>query len=689
MPPNVVPDPLKGGGATPLFAYSGGFFRNRRVRRILALAGYCISFGIPPKTTGKVAVWGRTGRARRGYWMARWRDAGVVSIEDGFLRSVLTGRDGAAPLGLVIDRKGVYFDCSAASDLEDILNFAALSAADLPARATAGMARLKSAHLSKYNAFDPGDTVGDTVGDSVGETGYVLVIDQTRGDASILYGGASGATFAVMLAAAKAENPGKTVLIKTHPEVVAGHRAGHFSADDLDENTRFLDAALSPWQVLAAASSVYAVSSLMGFEAIVAGHRPHLFGKPFYGGWGLSDDRQEFQRRLRTLSVEALFAGVMLLYPTWYDPYRDRLCRFEDVADTLEAQARARREDHLGYDAFGVRLWKRRHFRRFFGGRMRFAKLAAPRFTAPRALVWAGKETAALRRAAKAGGVALARLEDGFLRSRGLGADLVPPLSLVADDLGIYYDPSRPSRLEVLLGAAADLPLGALDRAARLHQALLVAAVSKYNVGGKAGDWPSDRWRILVPGQVEDDASVLLGAGEIRRNIDLLAQVRAANPKAFIIYKPHPDVEAGLRPGAIMRTQVMGLADAIAERMDAVAAIEAVDGVWTMTSLLGFEALLRAKPVTCLGRPFYAGWGLTEDLARPVARRSASLTITAMVHAVLIDYPRYFDPVTGLPCPVEIVVERLQTGTVFTGSRRLRALAKAQGILASCAPWWR
>ena len=52
-------------------------------------------------------------------------------------------------------------------------------------------------------------------------------------------------------------------------------------------------------------------------------------------------------------------------------------------------------------------------------------------------LVWAGKEPAGLS------GPAL-RVEDGFLRSRGLGAELVPPLSLVTDDLGIYYDPTRP-----------------------------------------------------------------------------------------------------------------------------------------------------------------------------------------------------------------------------------------------------
>jgi len=114
-----------------------------------------------------------------------------------------------------------------------------------------------------------------------------------------------------------------------------------------------------------------------------------------------------------------------------------------------------------------------------------------------------------------------------------------------------------------------------------------------------------------------------------------------------------------------------------------------VDEVWTMTSTLGFEALLRGKRVTCLGTPFYAGWGLTDDRAMPIPRRAANPDLTALVHAVLIDYPRYFDPVTSLPCPVEVVVDRLIAGDLPSPSRANRALAKLQGAFASQAWLWR
>src|SRR5437762_920638 len=47
--------------------------------------------------------------------------------------------------------------------------------------------------------------------------------------------------------------------------------------------------------------------------------------------------------------------------------------------------------------------------------------------------------------------VALIRVEDGFLRSVGLGAELARPLSWVLDRTGVYYDATRPSDLEQLL----------------------------------------------------------------------------------------------------------------------------------------------------------------------------------------------------------------------------------------------
>ena len=119
---------------------------------------------------------------------------------------------------------------------------------------------------------------------------------------------------------------------------------------------------VSPLTLLEGAWSVYTVSSQMGFEAILAGHRPNVFGTPFYAGWGLTEDRSPhpLPRRGRALTKAQLFAGAMILAPTWYNTFEDRLGTFEEALETLAAQARSYREDRNGWQAAGIRLWKRK-----------------------------------------------------------------------------------------------------------------------------------------------------------------------------------------------------------------------------------------------------------------------------------------------------------------------------------------
>src|SRR5690606_35924453 len=103
----------------------------------------------------------------------------------------------------------------------------------------------------------------------------------------------------------------------------------------------------------------------------------------------------------------------------------------------------------------------------------------------------------------------------------------------------------------------------ALARAEALRERVIAARVTKYNLSGNAlADLPPGR-RILVPGQVEDDASIRCGAGEVSTNLGLLRAVRAANPQAVVLYKPHPDVEAGLRTGAVPAAEALALADQV------------------------------------------------------------------------------------------------------------------------------
>ncbi|MCC5954959.1 MAG: capsular polysaccharide biosynthesis protein [Natronohydrobacter sp.] len=660
----------------PVHAYTGGFLgasaSARRIRRIMALAGLPMRAGWPGRA-GTVAVWGHAAHAARGEWVARHCGAKLIRLEDAFLRSLFPGRGGEPPLGLLIDHTGIHFDPSRPSDLETLLATHPFDDHALMERARLGMARLKHGQFSKYAAHDP-DLAPPP-------PGYVLVVDQVRGDASLTRGGLNGPLsehlFQEMLVQAQLDFPGARVVIRTHPETIGGFRAGHFTkADVTGAHITLSSDPVSPWELLEGAIAVYTVSSQLGFEAILAGHRPRVWGLPFYAGWGLTDDQTPHPRRRRKLTRAQLFAGAMLLYPHWYDPCRDRLCRFEDALNHIEALRRAWREDRHGYTALDMRLWKRAHLQAFFGRwqAVRFAKAPDP---ARPNLVWGAVPAPVAPR--------VIRVEDGFLRSRGLGAELTPPLSLITDDLGLYFDPAQPSRLEALI--AAPMPPGGADRAGALRATILAQRLSKYNLSGSLPDLPQGH-RILVPGQVEDDASIRLGTTRIRTNLDLLRETRAHNPDAIILYKPHPDVEAGLRPGAVMETDALTHADSVLSRADPVLLLEQVQEVWTMTSTLGFEALLRGVPVTTLGAPFYAGWGLTRDLGDIPERRRARPDLATFIHAALIAYPRYLDPVTGLPCPPEIALERLASGH-SPKPPHLRVLAKLQGQFATYPRIWR
>jgi capsular polysaccharide export protein len=102
--------------------------------------------------------------------------------------------------------------------------------------------------------------------------------------------------------------------------------------------------------------------------------------------------------------------------------------------------------------------------------------------------------------------------------------------------------------------------------------------------------------------------------------------------------------------------------------------------VHTISSLAGFEALLRGKAVTTYGAPFYAGWGLTTDRLR-IPRRCRTASLDELVAAALIVYPLYLDPVTGKPCRVETVIARLAEAAAspprLSRFALLRALSRA------------
>lgn len=636
----------------------------RQVRNLPAFLGLQVERHRWPRHAPSDAVWLGWGRKRSGRRAERCSErfgGAVWHLEDGFLRSVEPGKR-SAPLSIVIDPEGIYYDATAPSRLEALV--ARPHTAAEQERARCIVESWRAARVSKYNhARELAPPVRGR---------YVLVVDQTAGDASIRYGMASAASFHRMLEAALDEHPGLPVVLKVHPEVVNGRKQGHYGALSRAARSRVtvMGSDAHPPALLEAAHAVYTVTSQMGFEALMWGKPVRTFGMPFYAGWGLTADDLPAPERRRPgapVGVHDLVHAALVEYPRYVDPETGQRCEAERAIEWMALQRRMRERFPARVYALGFSPWKRPIVESYFAGStVTFVRTEAQVPAEATLAVWGRREVACARD--------VVRLEDGFLRSVGLGADLVRPLSWVMDRTGLYYDATAPSDLETLLNGAAFDP-ALLQRAAALRQQLVSLGVTKYNLTGRPWVRPAGASRVvLVPGQVESDASIAYGTqGAVRTNMALLHAVRAAEPQAYVVYKPHPDVVAGLRtPGHEEATAAQHCDEVVVDvPMDQL--LQQVDAVHVLTSLTGFEALLRGRPVTCHGSPFYAGWGLTHDRCGQ-ARRTRRLTLDELVAGVLLLYPTYVSRVTD---------------AFTTAERALVELEQWKAAGPSRLPWWR
>ncbi|KGA96899.1 hypothetical protein AJ85_02195 [Alkalihalobacillus alcalophilus ATCC 27647 = CGMCC 1.3604] len=255
------------------------------------------------------------------------------------------------------------------------------------------------------------------------------------------------------------------------------------------------------------------------------------------------------------------------------------------------------------------------------------------------------------------------RVEDGFIRSKNLGVMKAQPLSLSIDSKGIYFDATSPSDLEEILNHydfQADVKL--LKRSKDGIELMKNLGVSKYNhvlpkdIEQIYGE--KTRKRVLVIGQVEDDASIKKGCERPITNNELVRLAKMENPDADIIYKPHPDVLYGKRKLYSNPDEVKEIAYVMEEPIRLNDALQTIDHVYTITSLAGFEALIRHIPVTTIGAPFYSGWGLTDD-RQPVSRRKRKLTIEEVFAGAYLLYPKYVDVQTGEPITMEAAMKQI------------------------------
>ena len=648
--------------------------------------------GNNPSIIGFVG-WGRKRSGERASQVAALSSKSVIFLEDGLLGFWGHPSGDCIRLSLNIDRQGIYYDARHPSQLEAMLNDEAKLDQSQVRRVQSLITSIKENHLSKYNHLSIND-MPDVLQQKIDAAKSVcLVVDQTLGDKSISCGLAGDVDFTRMLNAAVEENPDALIVVKTHPDVVSGIKKSAIGAVKSSSSLLWVADDIHPHALISAATKVYVVTSQLGFEALLFAKKVVCFGVPFYAGWGLTDDRGEVPDRRETkVSIEKLVFDSLIRYPVYVHPDTKKRTSPEAIIDWLKYQSRGVTKKYDTLLAVDFSFWKRRWLSAFTTDLVTELKfvttsqlMKADKHSS--LLVWGARKAENLR--AKYPDRELFTMEDGFVRSAGLGVDLNRPSSLVLDRRGIYYDSRQPSDLEVHLNKAR-ITDEQFEQALAIIDKLITSKTTNYNIGdgidSSLSEWIEDQKAqgkqiILVPGQVEGDASIAFGSPRWKTNLGLMQQVKQDFTDAVILYKPHPDIVANGRKNKSNIMEEKLIADRTVSDINIALLYDKVDRVCVLTSLSGFEALIRGVAVSVYGLPFYAGWGLTDDRLN-IPRRTAKLSVESLVYTSLVTYPRYVNWETGRFCSLMNVIEQIGEAPVRkTGSSFISRLRKKVGFL--------
>lgn len=654
----------------------------------------------PDQTVLGVLSWGRK-QSVESQELASKFETTVLYLEDGFLRS-LSSQDKYIPLSLIADDMGIYYDATQPSRLEYILNNlheyldnTNIQYNNLIAQSQAAQEYKFEHNLSKYN-----NSVLEYYNDNLAYTESILLVDQVYDDLSIKYGMANKKVFAELYADALIQNPECNIFIKLHPANKDGYLRKLLDElqYDLPDNIYIVDGNYNAISLLKDQdiniTKVYCVTSHLGFEALLAGKQVYTYGAPFYAGWGLTHDIKlpdlVKTRRSTTRSIDELFAVSYILLTKYINPVTHKETNILNTLTRLKKQSdinikNAGKIYCFGFNWFSMQSWKRNRIRQYlkstsntiyFPENIKQAQKLGLNQNS-KIYVWGSRDDLipGLKDVAASLDITIGHIEDGFIRSVGLGTDFVPPLSLAVDSSGIYYNPHEPSDLVDILNNNTYTDQD-IQRAQELMHKITSNNITKYNVQTKQIQskdvslkfkTQENQRIILVPGQVPKDASIIKACKyPVNSNYRLLKEVRESNPDAFIIFKIHPDLLVQNRSNDYMTKQeFLTHCDYIDSGTNASELIQYVDEVHTMSSQLGFEALLRNKTVHTYGSPFYAGWGLTHDALDLSNTRFKSLSIEELFLGCMVDYPVYYDNQTKSYCMLddclELILQILQS----------------------------
>ena len=258
----------------------------------------------------------------------------LFRCEDAFIRGKGLGAELKRPQSLIVDRRGVYFDGSQPSDLEQAINNITLSAEQID-RGTQLRKLLVNQRISKYNLTGKPDHLFSGAKPAQKK---LLVTGQVDSDASIRYGSHEVRSNLALLQRVRDYVPDAYIVYKPHPDVVMAGRAGHIPEDEVLKWADRLATDSDIFDCIAQCDALHVMTSLAGFEALLQHKTVHTWGTPFYSGWGLTVDHHPYERRLATRTIDELVYFAHCHYPRYINWATKRFTTPERMIQNLASE---------------------------------------------------------------------------------------------------------------------------------------------------------------------------------------------------------------------------------------------------------------------------------------------------------------------------------------------------------------
>ena len=427
-----------------------------------------------------------------------------IHLEDGFIGYIGHPAKNGQNVSLIADKLGMYYQSQQPSDL-DVSISNSLTGEQI-VRVRKLIEQIQQHGITKYNCYSH---IGDNKTypkslDKLKGQSFVLLVDQVAGDQSVIGAQATEHDFLLMIDEAKARYPESAIVVRTHPDTQFGKKTGvlaNLIASGAITNVDVCNEICHPHSLIRHAKAIFTVSSQMGFEGLILGKKVHCFGLPFYAGWGLTIDSKQCCRRSditnkAPVTLEQLVYAALIDYPRYCNPVSQRRCEIEEIVELLKYQQHPRTQWNTLY-LVGFSFWKRSFMAVFcqhlakkpiFTNKNPY-KLAKTLTKNEQMLVWGNKFPTLIN---------VLRVEDGFIRSSGLGSNLCKPSSLCIDSLGMYFNAQRLSQLETSLMGSNLTQEQYLD-AVELLTLLKQQKVSKYNLSSVAHyQKPNTQKKVLL-----------------------------------------------------------------------------------------------------------------------------------------------------------------------------------------------